>query len=246
MRYILFVLLLLGLSDCATPSRFYDTTTGLSTSSSDVIYGVRFYEGKLPNNIRYEFLGQVDACGTENFSIPSLRDARSEMAQKAKKMGANAIINVQSPAPWGEMCLEAQAVKVKEFPDTLQGVIEESRNEIAYRNSRVFDADYAALFDSAKNILESELFDFKVCDTKNGILETEAREMIPDRMRWRAKNLGGPYPVLTIKIIVKKISGKKTEVTRIDTFHGAALREKTVKQNSSSFFAEIAQNLHEM
>lgn len=243
MRYVLFIFLFLILSGCATPGRFYDKTTGISANSSDVIYGVRFYEGKLPKDIVYESLGRLEACGIENFSVPPLRDARDEMAQRAKKMGANAIINIRAVEPWGEMCLEAQAIKAKNFPDALPQETDIVRSETVYRNSRIFKAEYASVFAAAKSVLQAALYDIAIGDEKRGVIETKEREIAPDKMRWRAKDLGGPYPVLKIKLILKKISDEKTEIIKIDAFRGYPWREKVVKQNSGAFFAEITRNL---
>ena len=232
---------MLSLNGCATTSHFYDKSTGISEYSSDVLFGVRIYGGKLPAHIKYQSLGVVTAEGWGGMTVERFMNARRAMVAKAKMLGANAVINVKPITSWSKIAMQGEAIKAEEFPDKFEETFD--KPPVSYENSKIFDVDYVKVFAAVKEVLTNELYDLVVVDEDNGIIETKEIEVSSAKFKWTDADLGGPYSKLKIAVKVETLGSNKTKVTEIDTFSGIPWSEGNMKKNSAVFFKEIAQKL---
>ncbi|MBU2102882.1 MAG: hypothetical protein ABH865_05820 [Candidatus Omnitrophota bacterium] len=233
---------LLFLSACATPAPFYEKSRGLSFSSTDSMHGVRIYEGGLPEDVTYQFLGMVDACSADSGILgENLVGAREEMTRQARLRDANAIIEARPQGGFGEVCLQAKAVKATKLPEKFTPP--DLTVVTAYTNSRVIPVDVAGVFTAAKALLEADLYEIAGADKNTGIIITKEQEVSTGKLKWRSKNLGGPYPLLTIKIIIEKKKSGTAMVTRIDTLRGVPWTKQYTKRNADNFFFDMLQYL---
>ncbi|MGD0336936.1 MAG: hypothetical protein ABSB18_07580 [Candidatus Omnitrophota bacterium] len=235
----IFYLFLFFLNGCATNSRFLDKTTGISENSSDAIHGVRLYGGKLPTYIRYQSLGEVEGYGESWEVVRQMFEARENAVLQARALGANALINVKVTNIKRRMVYLGEAVKVEEYPDKFDESDPVVWSPVFYENSHIFNYPSELVFKAVDDILYRELYELEVVNQKDGIIETKEIEISNDKIKWTSVDFGGPYPKLKIRVSVRKIDDKTTQVIETDIVRGSRKKSSLVNKSSRIFFKEI-------
>ena len=100
-------------------------TTGFSRFKGRALQlNVAIYQGTPPPEYPYESLGQVEGFYPNRFLdgtmvVAKLFTALEAMANNAKAMGANAVINTQLvQSNYKGFCYKGEAVRFKKLPDT--------------------------------------------------------------------------------------------------------------------------------
>jgi len=82
-------------------------------------YGIALYQGAPPDNYTYEDLGPVSGEYKGRFydsAVFTISEAMRNLADNAKEMGANAVINIEGEPKKGAFHYEGKAVVFEELP----------------------------------------------------------------------------------------------------------------------------------
>jgi len=221
----------------------------VSEKSFGILYGVRLYSGRLPEGYKYAPLGRIEAKGEGGMTVERIRDAECKVAYKAKKMGANALINMDAKGGMGGYWRSGEAVIVEYFPDTfIEADFEDFKGPKEYEFSTTIKADYDMVLEAIRSVLEDdELYEIEVMDEENGIVETKETEVPTGKFAWTTADLGGPYPALKIRVLVREIQDGKVSVTEKGIFtKGRFWSKDGVRKSNRLFFRDIEHKIKKL
>lgn len=213
----------------------------IAKKSEHIKYGVRLYSGKLPPDIKYKLLGTVE-CETKGaytslMMIKQHNLSFENLLYEARKLGANAVINICYKDNKSSLTKIGEAVYVESFPDSFsEENFEKFKGPKEYEKSMTFQYPYETIFIAIEKILTDELYKLQMVDINRGVIETEPIE-VSNGSNFPCQ---GPYPILKIIVTINSNGQKTTQVTEKYVFlKGRPIDKTYLIESNKRFFKDI-------